>query len=310
MTQSEPIKKDALFWGIIAVFSSFLLVVVWTMYDSWKTSRERKKAESMIAVKTVAEFELRDFGSMETLEGKDGKLSVLIPGGPFPMGSLEAEGDSDEMPQHIVFISAYYIDLHETTFREFDRFVSETRYQKPVIPVFEDDLSLLTDPDQSVVGVSWVQAQGYCEWADKRLPTEAEWEKAARGEESLTWPWGNSFSGVFLNSAGAEDGYVYSAPPGQFETGRSPYGVYDMAGNVAEWVEDIYDPDYYKDSPFRKPSGPEKGKHRVYRGGSWNDSLVNVRTAKRFAAAPHQAGAAIGFRCVMDRLDKVEIVKD
>ena len=214
------------------------------------------------------------------------------------------------MPQHVVFVSAYHIDLHEVTFREFDRFVSETQYQKAVVPVFEDDPSLLTDPDQPAVGVSWVQAKGYCEWADKRLPTEAEWEKAARGEESLVWPWGNSFSAVFLNSEGADDGYVYSAPPGQFEMGRSPYGVYDMAGNVAEWVEDVYDPDYYNDSPFRMPRGPKKGKHRVYRGGSWNDSLVNVRTAKRFAAAPHQAGAAIGFRCAMDRLDEVKIVKD
>ena len=290
-------KKDALYWGIIAIFASFVLMIVWMFYDVWKTGRESRKHQMMEAVSTETVTEARDFSGITTVAGEDGKMMAWVPEGPFRMGSQEAEGDLDEFPQRSTYLSAYYIDLYEVTFAEFNTFIEESGFPASSIPVFEDDLSLITSLDQPAVGVSWDQARLYCEWAGKRLPTEAEWEKAAKGEQDMKWPWGNTFEEGLANTLGESDGYQYSASPGQYELGRSPYGLYDMAGNIAEWVEDVYDPHYYETGPFRDPKGPEAGKHRVYRGGSWNDSSANVRTAKRFAAAPHQASAVIGFRC-------------
>ena len=293
-------KKDALYWGIIAAFASFVRIVIWMIYDVWKTGRESRKHQMTESVQTGTLPEARDFSEIKTIVGEDGKLMVWVPEGPFHMGSQEAEGDPDEFPQRSTYLSAYYIDLHEVTFAEFNMFVEKSGLPAASIPVFQKDLSLITSLDQPAVGVSWDQARFYCEWAGKRLPTEAEWEKAAKGERDWKWPWGNTFQEGLANTLGESDRYQYSASPGQYELGRSPYGLYDMAGNVAEWVQDIYDPNYYEIGPFRDPKGPEAGKHRVYRGGSWNDSSANVRTAKRFAAAPHQASAVIGLRCAKD----------
>jgi formylglycine-generating enzyme len=293
-------KKDVLFWGIIAIFASFVLMIIWMFYDVWKTDRESRKHQMMEAVSTEIMTKARDFSGIKTITGNDGKMMVLVSEGPFRMGSQEAEGDLDEFPQRSTYLSAYYIDLHEVTFSEFNKFIEQSGFPAPTISVFQDDLSLITSEDQPAVGVSWNQARLYCEWAGKRLPTEAEWERAAKGEQDSKWPWGNTFEEGLANTLGESDGYQYSAPPGKYELGRSPYGLYDTAGNVAEWVGDVYDLNYYETGPFRDPKGPEAGKHRVYRGGSWNDSSANVRTAKRFAAAPHQTSAVIGFRCAKE----------
>jgi len=290
-------KKDALYWGIVAAFVSFFLMIFWMAYDVWKTGQEKRRLRMTATQETAVQTVARDFSKLSMMKSEDGQWMVLIPEGPFPMGSLEAEGDSDEVPQRTLYLSAFYIDLHEVTWAEFKKFIEATGFPQPVVPVFQDDLSLIMTPDQPVVGVSWEQARAYCQWVGERLPTEAEWEKAARGERDSKWPWGDTFGEGLANTEGVEDGYPYTTPPGQFELGRSAYGLYDMAGNVAEWVSDWYDPRYYHAGPFRDPKGPEAGKHRVYRGGSWNDSSANVRTAKRFAAAPHQASAVIGFRC-------------
>jgi sulfatase modifying factor 1 len=297
-------KKDALYWGIIAAFGSFVLMIVWMVYDVWKTERVQRQLEAVAVTEEPSKVEEKDFSRIKTIKGKDGKEMVWIQEGPFPMGSREAEGDPDEMPNHIVYLPGYYIDLKEVTFAEYQKYVDSAKARPPVIPVFQDDLSKITAPEQPVVGVTWFQAKDYCDWAGERLPTEAEWEKAARGEDGFRWPWGDTSNVKAANTSAEDDGFAYSAPSGRFEIGRSPYGLYDMAGNVAEWVSDVYDPKYYGNSPFRNPKGPEKGKHRVYRGGSWNDSFQNVRTAKRFAAAPHQASAVIGIRCVKEGSEK------
>lgn len=290
-------KKDALFWGVAVAFVAFFLMIISMMWEAWNLP-DKKAYVASAPQESLVETERATFGEMVTIEtSEDGAKMVLIPAGTFPMGSDPGEGDPDEMPRRPVFVSAFYLDLYEVTQAQYDRFARATRYPKPEFPVFEDDVSKILQPELPVIGVSWEVARAYCEWAGKRLPTEAEWEKAARGERGFTWPWGNTFGETLANIEGAEDGTLYTAPPGRFELGRSQYGVYDMAGNVSEFVADWYSPTTYRDDVLRDPKGPENGKHRVYRGGSWNDSSRNVRAAKRFAAAPHQTSAVIGFRC-------------
>jgi formylglycine-generating enzyme required for sulfatase activity len=294
-------KKDALYYGTLIAFICFFLMILFFIYDAWKTSRFNSKIQTM-KTEPVPEEQThrRDFSLIKTIEDEYGGVMVLIPEGPSQMGSLAGNGDSDETPQHAVYLPTFYIDQKEVTQAQFAQFSQATKYPKPIVPVFQDDLSLITKPELPVIGVSWDAAKDYCQWAGKRLPTEAEWEKAAGGEEGYRWPWGNNSPDKAANLSGEEDGYKYLAPPGQFESGRSPYGLYDMAGNAAEWVADWYDADYYKNASFKVPQGPEKGKYRVYRGGSWNDLPSNARVAKRFMAAPHQTSAVIGFRCAKD----------
>jgi formylglycine-generating enzyme required for sulfatase activity len=294
----QPIKKDALFYGMVAAFVAFVLMVVFMLY-AMVQSRAAGRLAAQTRSEPVAEVQTEqwDFARLQIVAQEDGSEMVLVPEGPFLMGSPPVEGDQDEMPQRGVFVKAYWIDLYEVTFAQYSAFARATRSPQPVIPVFQDDPAKLTAPEQPVVAVSWTHAKNYCAWLGKRLPTEAEWEKAARGERGVKWPWGNAFGPVLVNHQGDEDGFQYTAPPGRFPNGRSAYGLYDAAGNVAEWVADWYDDKYYLGAPFESPTGPDTGKHRVYRGGSWNDTPSDVRTAKRFTAAPHQTSAVIGFRC-------------
>ena len=294
-------KKDALFYGMVAAFVAFVLMLVFMLYAAIQSrANARLAAQSASGSATAVQTEHWDFSRYQTMTGDDGAEMVLVPAGPFLMGSLPSDGDQDETPQRGVFLNAFWIDLYEVTFARYAQFASATGAGKPVIPVLQDDPAKLMAPEQPVVAVSWNQASDYCRWLGKRLPTEAEWEKAARGERGTKYPWGNTFGPGFANIQGNEDGVAFTAPPGSFPSGRSPYGLYDMAGNVAEWVADWYDQSYYEKAPFESPTGPTSGKHRVYRGGSWNDPPSNVRTAKRFTAAPHQTSAVIGFRCAKD----------
>jgi formylglycine-generating enzyme required for sulfatase activity len=294
------VKKDAFFYGVVLAFVAFLLMIVSLAFEAWRSGESTQRATSIQSEEAVVTTEAHDFSGLKIVAGPDGTRMVLVPEGTFLMGSQPVEGDPDEIPQRTIYLSSYYIDLSEVTQAKYTDFLKATRRPSPVIPVFPDELSLITKPELPVVGVSWEDAKAYCAWLGKRLPTEAEWERAARGERGFKWPWGNAFGEGLANTTGQEDGYKYTAPPGKFEQGRSAYGLYDAAGNVAEWVSDWYDQAYYQGGPFRDPKGPDTGKHRVYRGGSWDDPASGVRTAKRYAAAPHQTSAVIGFRCVMD----------
>jgi formylglycine-generating enzyme required for sulfatase activity len=238
---------------------------------------------------------------------KDGMKMVYVPAGEFLMGSPDSKGSSDEHPQHTVYLDAFWIDRTEVT---------NAMYQKCVAadacPPNSDYGSDFNDLDQPVVGVSWNDAQAYCQWADRRLPTEAEWEKAARETDGRTYPWGNVFDGSKLNycdkncsynwkDEGSDDGYQYTAPVGSYPAGASPYGALDMAGNVWEWVGDWYVRDYYVRSPDRNPTGPDSGQSRVLRGGSWNNAQINVRSANRINLAPVNRDNNFGFRCALSQ---------
>lgn len=234
----------------------------------------------------------------KTKTGDEGREMVQIPEGPFTMGSNE--GDPDEAPEHQVYLKGFYLDQKEVTQEEYIRFAKMTKRAMPRIEVFDDDQSKILKPELAAMSVSWDEAAAYCKWAGKRLPTEAEWEKAGRGESKKKYPWGNEFVTNAANVDGSEDGYKYLAPPGSFDAGRSPYGLYDMTGNVAEWVEDSYSEHYYQKSPFRDPKGPENADLKVVRGGSWRETEHNARLSKRFAAKHWRTDVTIGIRCASD----------
>jgi len=205
----------------------------------------------------------------------------------------------DEKPVHKVYLDEYYIDKFEVTVSQFREFCRETNHKMPKQPVWNKD-------DHPVVNVSWQDAAAYAKWARASLPTEAQWEKAARGTDGRRYPWGNErpneggrYRCNYRPRHGKGDGYGYTAPVGSFPTGASPYGCMDMAGNVWEWCADWYDGDYYSKSPSRNPTGPPSGNERVLRGGSWVGHVRLVRSSLRLRHLPDNRGVSFGFRCVL-----------
>ena len=293
-------NKGVLVGAIIFVFTSFFLMIGLLLYEDYKSRQMKELAKSIKSEsrQVASAAPSQDFSMYKTKIGDEGREMVQIPEGPFTMGSND--GDPDEAPEHQVFLKAFFIDRKEVTQEEYMRFAKMTKRQEPRIEVFEDDQSKLLKPEFAAMSVSWDEAAAYCKWAGKRLPTEAEWEKAGRGEGRRKYPWGEKFLSNAANVDGAEDGYKYLAPPGSFEAGRSSYGLYDMTGNVAEWVADSYDDGYYKKSPYRDPKGPDSGDLKIVRGGSWRETEHNARLSKRFAAKHWRTDITIGIRCASD----------
>ena len=218
---------------------------------------------------------------------------VLVPAGSFIMGSDEG----DQQPPHTVYIDAFYLDRHEITNREYMLFVKETGHPKP--PFYKD--SDFNKPDQPVVGISYNDAVAYACWVGKRLPTEAEWEFAARGGlEKKKFPWGDDINARNCNyvpSGGKDaDGYEYTAPVEKYPP--NGYGLYDMAGNAWEWCQDFYSTTYYAVSPDSNPAGPDSGYTRVLRGGSYLSINPKYLTcASRMELKPFVQDRYYGFRC-------------
>lgn len=219
---------------------------------------------------------------------------VLVPEGLFVMGWNT--GDSDEQPPHQVFLSAYYIDQFEVTIRLYRRCVEADACEEPAYaPNCNWDKDI--DDTHPINCVNRQHALDYCAWAGLRLPTEAEWEKAARGTDGRIYPWGYELAGDEANFrfiAGATE------PVGSRPAGVSPYGAHDMAGNVWEWVSDWYGDTYYAESPRDNPQGPLRGEFGVLRGGSWWFEKESLPAANREAYDPRLTDIDIGIRCARD----------
>lgn len=264
--------------------------------------------------------------------GRDGAPMVLIPEGPFLRGSPPGQGDPDEQPQRMIHLDAFYLDRYEITNRHYQAFLKATNHRAPE-HCCDPSYNLWTSReiatellDHPVVNVDWFDADAYCRWAGKRLPTEAEWEKAARGTEARLYPWGSQWdptrangvaywagrdfatadeAKIWWGEAGAEllkkgvQG-ILTLPVTALEAGATPTGLMHLAGNVWEWVADWYDPQYYAASPDQNPKGPEAGEYKVLRGGSWLNHRHLLRTTARDASRPTMRNHGTGFRCAAD----------
>jgi formylglycine-generating enzyme required for sulfatase activity len=226
---------------------------------------------------------------------KDRDQMVTIPGGTFSMGW--GRGEPDEYPPHDVEVPEFLIDRNEVTVDQFRRCMSANNCRS-ITAVKELPGDKGTHP---VTLVTWNDAAKYCRWVGKRLPTEAEWEKAARAPGFGPYPWQGRFEARNANTATTGDGHEGTAPVGSFPAGASGLGVLDMAGNAAEWTADFYEATWYAKSPRSNPKGPEEDTGaRVVRGGAFTDNDYLVRATARAGKDPNVANVAIGFRCAAD----------
>jgi formylglycine-generating enzyme required for sulfatase activity len=241
--------------------------------------------------------------AMEAEARMHGAPMVWISDGVFTMGSTT--GRHWNQPPHEIYVNAFYLDQFEVTVARYAKFLDAAESSRQgLVPKLWEQVNMVNDGDRPVIGVSWHAADAYCRWAQKRLPTEAEWEKAARATDRRTYPWGNKEpTFAFANYAQPSSGNTYSnglRPVGSYEAGKSPYGVYDMAGNASEWVSDWYDEGYYATSPKNNPQGPNRGLEKVMRGGSFQDSSLSMKSVSRDSSFPHDKGRLVGVRCAQD----------
>ena len=222
---------------------------------------------------------------------------VTIPTGAFVRGSDTSKdllAVDNETPQRQIYLSTYQIMRMPVTNAEYKVFVDATDHRPPHHWIGREIPK--DKANHPVINVSWRDAMAFCTWAGVRLPSEAEWEKAARGADGRIYPWGNQPPDAKRCNFGGKVGNT--APVGSYPAGASPYGVMDMAGNVWEWVNDWYQSDYYSVSPGSNPQGPATGEYRVLRGGSWPNNVDGVRSANRNDYHPDSWYLFIGFRCV------------
>ncbi|MFO0774241.1 MAG: formylglycine-generating enzyme family protein [Nitrospiraceae bacterium] len=222
---------------------------------------------------------------------------VTVPAGAFRMGTDSLQGLEDERPAHTVWVDTFRIDRTEVTTARYAGFLAATKRPPPD---GWETVVLSRHGRKPVIGVSWDDAQAFCAWEGKRLPTEAEWEKAARGTDDRRYPWGNAEPTADRANFGLGARFSYDQvllPVGARPAGAGPFGAEDLAGNVWEWVQDWYGAAYYEASPEKNPPGPETGTLKVVRGGSWSDLPKYLVTYGRFRLPPETRNSFTGFRC-------------
>jgi formylglycine-generating enzyme required for sulfatase activity len=335
--------------GRVAIRGTTVLHVIdGLLVGEWTVIRDSALLEELGLDETATMAPAVGDPVVEKRRAEDGMIMVFIPEGEFVMGATTRRWDRmirpwggghawyhvpDQGPRHRVRLGAFWIDRTEVTVDMFRTFVEETGWvttaeregggrpyragppdqEWPITEGVEwrhpRDPDSEAQGDHPVVHVSWNDAKAYCGWAGARLPTEAEWEKAARGTDERWYPWGEAFDGrrlnycdegcaVYWHDSEFDDGYAYTSPVGSYPEGASPYGALDMMGNVWEWVSDWYSDTYYSRSPAQDPSGPEFGTQRTMRGGAWVD-LGFFRVTLRWRNEPNDRYEDVGFRCAL-----------
>ena len=224
---------------------------------------------------------------------RDGGVMIYVPAGLFMMGDNDLDQQFQNCPRHMVTLDAFWIYKNDVTVAQYRKFCQETGKEMPKAPDWG------WKEDHPIVNVSWDEAKAYCDWAHTSLPTEEQWEKAARGTRGRKYPWGNKWDpGKLWCSSGK---YKWeTVPVGSFPAGASPYGCLDMAGNVEQWCADWYDGSYYRKGNNHNPKGPTTGEDRMALGGSWDAKFeLYLRCGIRHFLPPGLRYASCGFRCVV-----------
>ena len=231
---------------------------------------------------------------------KDSSILIEIPAAEFERG----DGKNSDCPQHTVYLDRYYIGVYTVTNRQYKQFVDETGHRPPDVadwgtPIWKGKSYPESYTDHPVVCVSWEDAATYCRWAGGTLPTEAQWEKAARGPKGFTYPWGNDWDQNLCRNSNNK-GSQTTCTIYEYPKGASGYGCYNLSGNVWEWCSDWYGSDYYKNSPPKNPTGPDTGSYRVGRGGGWGSvGAEYFRAARRYRNDPSYRNDYGGFRLLL-----------
>ncbi len=308
------------------------------MVEVAEATKELHEDEMLIRIKGICETEMGRSEAKETVmkwlkmtpqtHPERGKMLALlaktqaskeipmewvpVPSGEFEMGAEGDPASADEGPKHKVSVHAFLIGKYEVTNAQYHAFVKATGHRVPEndsdptkFSVWKGDQPLESAEELPVINVSWDDAVAFCKWNGARLPTEAEWEKAARGTDGRIYPWGNeppsgNRANYSFDPVSLWDGTASLAKKDQYEFGRSPYGAFEMAGNIWEWAQDWYDENYYKSSPPENPTGPASGENRVIRGGSWRNTAEMLRAANRNKHVPTSRRVYIGIRCAKD----------
>jgi len=267
---------------------------VHTLAQIHNRRRQRKIAIWAVAILVPVAAASYWLVQRSAVSSKDGAPLVRIEGGVFTMG------DDEFFPIREVYVNPFYVDGVEVTTERYAKFLAANGSLAP--PDEWDTLDLAKQGQLPVVGVSWNDAQAYCQWAGKRLPTEAEWERAARDSDQRKYPWGNEEPGAARAVYGqrAEDAYGGGLEPvGSLDAGRSREGVYDLEGNVSEWVSDWFTESFSVDD-VRNPKGPATGEKKVIRGSGWHEPVERIGGSRRYQASPDNRTDDVGFRCAKD----------
>ncbi len=241
-------------------------------------------------------------GSTRMVE-KDGMVQVYVPAGEFLMGSKDNDPLAflqDEKPQRKIYLDAFWIDQTEVTNKQYQLCVASgqcTSLERKFSGYIDSYHNNSDFADFPVMYVDWYQANDYCEWAGRRLPTEAEWEKASRGTDGFIYPWGDNPPDPSMLNYNQDFNDGSTTRVGSYPAGASPFGALDMSGNVSEWVADWYDEEFYQTAPGRNPQGPSLGEKRVIRGGSFSSAEWILRCAGRSSQGPDEYYRGVGFRC-------------